>query len=105
MAKKIRREARYVREGQERETAANLAARRATGTPVDPARLPLLPDVLRDSDGSFRDFFEDIEFTCRDCGGRYVWTAVDQKWWFEVAGGSPYSTAVRCVTCRTARRR
>ena len=105
MARNNRRKARYVRESEERETAATLAARRAAGAPVDPASLPLFPDVLRERDGSFRDFFEDVEFTCRDCGDRHVWTAADQKWWFEVAGGSPYSTAVRCVTCRTARRR
>jgi hypothetical protein len=97
---KQRRKARYVREGEERDAAANLAARRAKGAPVDPTKIPPFPDVLRDSDGSYRDFFEDLEFTCRDCGTARVWTAAEQKWWFEVAGGSLYSTAVRCAGCR-----
>jgi hypothetical protein len=101
---KNRRKARYVREWEDRVAAADLAARRAKGAPVDPGRIPPFPDVLRDNDGSYRDFFEDIRFTCRDCGAEQVWTAADQKWWFEVAGGSLYSTAVRCLTCRTARR-
>ena len=104
MAEKDRRTARYVRAEQEREAAAALAARRARGAPVDPARIPPYPDVLRDSDGTYRDFFEDIGFTCRDCGAEAVWTAADQKWWFEVAGGSLYSRAARCATCRAARR-
>jgi Probable zinc-ribbon domain len=104
MAKKNRRKARYVREWEEREAAATLAARRENGAPVDPARIPPYPDVLRASDGSYRDFFEDIEFRCQDCGAEQVWTAADQKWWFEVAGGSLYSRAVRCAACRAARR-
>jgi len=98
---KNRRKARYVREWEERDAAAKLAARRAKGAP---AKVPPYPQVLRDSDGTFRDFYEDLEFTCRDCGREHVWTAADQKWWFEVAGGSLYSGAVRCAACRVARR-
>jgi hypothetical protein len=100
---KNRRKARYVREGEERDAADRLAARRAKGAPVDPAKIPPFPDVLYDG-GSYRDFFEDIEFTCSGCGAGSVWTAADQKWWFEVAGGSLYSRAVRCAACRAARR-
>jgi hypothetical protein len=104
MAKKNRRTARYVREAEVREAAERLAARRARGAPVDPGRIPPYPEVLREADGSYRDFFEDVEFTCRDCGREQVWTASDQKWWFEVAGGSLYSGAARCGACRAARR-
>jgi Probable zinc-ribbon domain len=49
-------------------------------------------------------FYEDIPFTCRDCGSREVWTAEQQQWWYEVAKGTIYSTAVRCRLCRQARR-
>jgi hypothetical protein len=104
MARNGRRTARYVREREAREAAAALAARRARGAPVDPGRVPPYPDVLRERDGTYRDFFEDIGFTCRGCDTEQVWTAADQKWWFEVAGGSLYSTAIRCLPCRTARR-
>lgn len=45
-------------------------------------------------------FYEDIEFTCRDCGVEEVWTAEQQKWWYEVAKGSIYSGAIRCRECR-----
>jgi hypothetical protein len=73
------------------------------GAPVDATRMRALPDVLRDRDGSVRDFYEDREFTCRDCG-KEVWTATDQKLWFEEVGGSPYSGANRCAACRAAKR-
>ena len=49
-------------------------------------------------------FYEDREFACVDCGKREVWTAEQQKWWFEVAKGSIYSGAIRCRDCRAARR-
>ena len=43
-------------------------------------------------------------FTCRDCGEEQVWTAKQQKWWYEVVGGAIDSTAVRCLPCRGLRR-
>jgi len=49
-------------------------------------------------------FYRDIEFTCVDCGRLEVWTAEQQKWWHEVAKGSIYAGAIRCRTCREARR-
>ncbi|WP_374347228.1 zinc-ribbon domain containing protein [Chitinimonas sp.] len=51
-----------------------------------------------------RGYYEDIGFTCRDCGARQVWTAEQQQWWYETAGGYVYSTAIRCASCRRARR-
>ncbi|SMC29672.1 Probable zinc-ribbon domain-containing protein [Andreprevotia lacus DSM 23236] len=52
-----------------------------------------------------RGYYEDIAFTCRDCGARQVWTAEQQQWWYETAKGYVYSTAVRCLGCRQQRRR
>jgi len=46
----------------------------------------------------------DLEFECRDCGRHEVWTARQQKWYYEVAKGSLYATAVRCRNCRRKRR-
>jgi hypothetical protein len=50
-------------------------------------------------------FYEDREFSCVDCGEREVWTAEQQKWWFETAKGPIYSGAIRCRDCRAARRK
>jgi len=49
-------------------------------------------------------FYEDSEFTCVDCGAVEVWTAEQQKWWYDVAKGPIYSRAIRCRACRVARR-
>lgn len=46
------------------------------------------------------DYYIDIEFTCRECGRHEVWTAKQQKWYYEVAKGLLYATAVRCRECR-----
>lgn len=43
-------------------------------------------------------------FTCRDCGAEEVWTAKQQKWWYETVHGAIDSRAVRCLACRRARR-
>ena len=55
--------------------------------------------------GSVRIHYEDTRFHCVDCGKSGVWTAQEQQWWYEVAKGSYYATANRCVYCRRQRRR
>ncbi len=46
------------------------------------------------------DFYVDIEFVCKDCEAQGVWTGKQQKWYYEVAKGSLFCTAVRCHDCR-----
>ena len=46
------------------------------------------------------DYYEDKPFICRDCGVKGVWTAKQQKWWYEIAKGHIDSKAVRCLSCR-----
>ena len=50
------------------------------------------------------DYYDDLPFTCKDCGKAEVWTASQQKWWYEVAGGQFETTAIRCRKCRAAER-
>ena len=45
-------------------------------------------------------FYRDYMFNCIDCGSLEVWTARQQKWWYEVAKGPIYSGALRCRACR-----
>ena len=42
----------------------------------------------------------DTVFRCRDRGREEVWTAEQQKWYYEVAKGPLYAKAVRCADCR-----
>jgi hypothetical protein len=51
------------------------------------------------------DYYEDLPFTCKDCGSKEVWTATQQKWWYEVAGGLLETTAVRCRSCRAVEKK
>jgi hypothetical protein len=51
-----------------------------------------------------RGHYVDVSFRCAACGKEEVWTAAQQKWWFEVAQGYPYSTAKRCRVCRRKER-
>ena len=48
--------------------------------------------------------YEDVPFTCTGCGAAQVWTAWQQKWWYEVAKGDVWTTAVRCNSCRRKER-
>lgn len=49
-------------------------------------------------------YYLDKAFTCVDCGSEGVWTAKQQKWWYETVGVSIDSRAVRCFVCRRERR-
>jgi hypothetical protein len=48
----------------------------------------------------YRGYYLDLPFLCHGCGKEEVWTATQQKWWYEVAKGFAYSTAKLCRTCR-----
>lgn len=49
-------------------------------------------------------FYLDRPFVCKDCGAHQVWTAKQQKWWYEIAQGPIDSIAVRCRLCRMRER-
>lgn len=50
------------------------------------------------------NFYVDTPFVCKDCGVKDLWTAKAQKWWYEIAKGSIWSTASRCSSCRKIRK-
>lgn len=70
---------------------------------VEPADRELLTR-LNHPDATLPDRYLDTVFECRDCGEAQVWTAKQQKWWYEVAQGAIDSRAVRCLPCRRKRR-
>jgi hypothetical protein len=49
-------------------------------------------------------YYENRPFLCKDCGKPEVWTAWQQKWWYEKMNGAPDSVAVRCHACRIEKR-
>lgn len=44
-------------------------------------------------------FYIDKAFVCRDCGSKELWTAKQQKWWYEMAKGDINTTAIKCRKC------
>jgi hypothetical protein len=50
-------------------------------------------------------YYVDQPFICVDCGADEVWTAAQQKWFYETAKGSIYARAIRCRACRIERRK
>lgn len=50
------------------------------------------------------EYYRPRYFKCRDCGVAQTWTAKQQQWWYEEAGGTLESTAVRCRRCRQLRK-
>ncbi len=51
-----------------------------------------------------RGYYVERPFTCQDCGKAEVWTATQQRWWYEVAKGGVWTTARRCRPCRRQER-
>ncbi len=47
-----------------------------------------------------RKYYLDQPFTCAGCNSQEIWTAVQQKWWYEVAKGGLFTTAKFCRNCR-----
>lgn len=49
-------------------------------------------------------WYKDYPFKCEDCGVNEVWTAEQQKWYYEEAKGYIWATALRCRPCRKKRK-
>ncbi|MCC8998351.1 MAG: zinc-ribbon domain-containing protein [Candidatus Contendobacter sp.] len=83
-------------------------ARRVNARPVDRpvGTVTVTPALLRrnNSDGipDFvqRGYYQDRPFRCKNCGVEELWTTAQQRWWYEVAQGDVWTTAVRCRPCR-----
>lgn len=99
MAKRARRNAKRAAQAKTGETG-----REASGSvPVNEAMLAPcnsygVPEFVR------RGYYSDLPFRCVDCDKAEIWTAGQQKWWYEIAKGFVYSTAVRCRLCRRGNR-
>ena len=49
-------------------------------------------------------FYVDDERKCIQCGKRFVFSAPEQKYWYETLKFNFQSTAIRCISCREKRR-
>jgi len=88
---------------REKARAAERARRLKGQVLVNPALLRptnsySIPDFVE------REFYVDRPFICKDCGTAEVWTATQQKWWYETAKGDVWRVAIRCRPCRRRER-
>jgi hypothetical protein len=100
-----RKKARAGKLSADRATAARAAMEReaARGAPVN--REALTPHNSYDEPEFVkRGFYSDQPFDCKGCGKSEIWTAAQQKWWYEVAKGEVFTIANRCRTCRRRER-
>ncbi|WP_235835077.1 zinc-ribbon domain containing protein [Piscinibacter terrae] len=51
-----------------------------------------------------RGFYADRPFNCKTCASPQVWTATQQRWWYEIAQGDVWTVAVLCRPCRRRER-
>lgn len=95
-------------DAKKRDRAEKLKAERSTRTTV--VRVLVVRSALAphrsysDPDFVQRGYYENKRFMCVDCGKAEVWTAAQQKWWYEVAKGNVFTTARRCRACRRRER-
>ena len=83
---------------------AKARARRLRGQVlVNPASLQST-NSYSTPDFVLREFYVDRSFSCKDCAKPQVWTATQQKWWYEVARGDVWTVAIRCKPCRRRER-
>lgn len=99
---KQRRAELKARRGAKPEKRQRPPSRPARPAPVVPVNSGLLAPYNSYGMPAFvqRGYYVDIPFRCAGCGKDEVWTAAQQKWWYEVAKGSVESTAKLCRPCR-----
>src|SRR5215510_2346764 len=106
---KVRRAAKRAKKLAEEQS---LLARRAAVERIKRLRGQVLvnPSLLRPTnsysipDFVDREYYVDRPFQCKDCGKSEIWTATQQKWWYETAKGDVWTIAVRCRPCRRRER-
>ncbi len=66
-----------------------------TAIPVNKSRVRSRSAIPR-----IPDFWRDRPFTCKLCGKTEVWTARQQRQWYEEQGGEVEAIAIHCHDCR-----
>jgi putative zinc ribbon protein len=60
-------------------------------------------DAQNSSGFSTKFYYKDIQFTCAGCGKEEVWTAPQQKRYFETQKGNIYNEPKWCYDCHSNR--
>jgi hypothetical protein len=108
---KSNKQKRLELEAKRQHRAKKTALRSRQQRPPTPyGTVPVNPAALRptnsygEPDFVTRGFYLDHPFICKDCRKEEIWTAAQQKWWYEIAKGEVWSGAIRCRACRRRER-
>ncbi len=92
-----------VREGRILRLIDREGIQSASEIPMDV--IPVDPEAINLQNSWERPlFYRDLSFNCQVCGIQEIWSAADQQWYYESAGGCFFNTATRCRACRKAER-
>lgn len=65
------------------------------------AHTALAADVSRQAPATLHvTHYYDVKRECRDCGRRFIFSAREQKYWYEELGFPLEADCVRCIICR-----
>ena len=74
------------------------------GVEIPENALAANPDAQNNQGGcSTKFYYQDIHYTCAGCGRPGVWTAQQQKKYFEVQKGNIYNEPKWCYKCHSSR--
>ena len=74
------------------------------GVEIPKGALPANPDQQNNYDSyATKFFYKDIVYTCAGCNKEEIWTAEQQKKYFEVQKGNIYNEPKWCYDCHAKR--
>ncbi len=74
------------------------------GVEIPERALAANPDTQNHQGGySAKFYYQDIHYTCVGCGNAEVWTAQQQKRYFEIQKGNIYNRPKWCYKCHSQR--
>jgi hypothetical protein len=89
---------------EKRLTKLRKEGRLVQGVEVPKYALAADPDAQNHGAGySTKFFYQDIHYTCAGCGRPGIWTAQQQKRYYEVQKGNIYNAPKWCYECHSSR--
>ncbi len=95
-----------IKQKREKKRLAKLekAGRLVKGVEIPEGALAGDPDKQVGAKGyAAKYYYVDIDYVCRGCGRKGVWTAAQQKRYFEVQKGNIYNEPAWCYECHAER--
>jgi hypothetical protein len=78
--------------------------RLVNGVEIPKDALPADPNSQNRGQGyAIKFYYKDISYTCAGCGTKGIWTAAQQKKYFEVQKGNIYNVPKWCHECHSRR--